>query len=54
MAKKKVVYLFGAGATQGELKFVDDSVLLLTADIVNGIINKIDKKKGKNIRGSKK
>ncbi|MFN0159035.1 MAG: SIR2 family protein [Bacteroidota bacterium] len=53
MSKKKVVYLLGAGATQGELKLVDDSVQLLTSDIVSGIISKIDKKKTKVLKDLK-
>jgi hypothetical protein len=41
MPKKKIVYLFGAGATQGEVSYVDSSMSLLTRDVVEGMIKKI-------------
>jgi hypothetical protein len=43
----KVVYLFGAGVTQGEIKMVDDSISMLTKDLRDDIIKTIEKGKGK-------
>ena len=42
MIHKKVVYLFGAGATQGEIQFVDDSIKLLATEVRDSIIKRID------------
>lgn len=48
--KKKVVYLFGTGASQAEASLVSDSVSLLMSDIKDGIYKKITTGK---IRGVK-
>src|ERR1035441_966670 len=53
MVKKKVVYLFGAGATQGEIQFVDDSIKLLAANLSEGMIKKIDNKSIRILRDVK-
>jgi hypothetical protein len=50
MRKQKVTYLFGAGSTQGEIAFFDKSFSLLTKDIVQGIITKIDESKIKILK----
>lgn len=42
--KKKVVYLFGAGASQAEASLIDDTVRLLMDDIREGILSKMMKK----------
>ena len=44
MTKKKVVYLFGAGATQAVLKSIDPSYSLLTSDIQTNILNRCHSK----------
>lgn len=41
MAKKKIVYLFGAGATQAAVSVVDSSCQILTRDITQEIVLKI-------------
>jgi hypothetical protein len=45
MQKKKIIYLLGAGSTQGEISFYDSSFFLLTNDVVQGIIKKIDERR---------
>ena len=40
---KKVVYLFGAGATQAEIDLIDNSIRTLTDDIRDAIFDKIEK-----------
>lgn len=42
--KKKVVYLFGAGATQGEINFIDDNIQQLATDVKDGMLEKLRKK----------
>jgi len=39
--KKKVVYLFGAGATQAEVSNYSSSIKILMSDIVDGMAQKI-------------
>lgn len=46
--KKRVVYLFGAGASQAEASFADDKVNLLMSHIKDGILQKI---KDANLKG---
>jgi hypothetical protein len=48
-SRKKVVYLFGTGATQAEARLVDDRIRLGMSDIKDGILRKIDKKKIKKL-----
>lgn len=50
MKAKKVIYLFGAGSSQGDVSFVDPSIFLLTSDVVDGIVEKIDTKNIKLLR----
>jgi len=40
---KKIVYLIGAGATHAEVQRVDPAILLLTKDVTDGIIKRIEK-----------
>lgn len=42
---KRIVYLFGTGATQAELKLYDDSINILMCHIKDGILKKIDERK---------
>jgi hypothetical protein len=49
MTSQNVIYLFGAGSTHGEAKFQNDSLNLLTKEIVLGIINRINKEKIKSL-----
>ena len=42
---KKVVYLFGTGASQAEINLYDDTIKILMRDIKEGMLTKIDKKK---------
>jgi len=42
---KRVVYLFGAGATQAEISLVNDTVRILMIDVREGILKKIDTNK---------
>ena len=46
----KVVYLFGAGATQAEISLRDDTIRLLMKDIRDGMLSKIDKEKIKELQ----
>lgn len=46
---KKIVYLFGAGATQGVVSYHDPNVSVLTSDIVENIQLKISKEKIKEL-----
>jgi hypothetical protein len=43
--KKKIVYLFGTGATQAEISLIDDNIRILMRDIREGILGKIKKRK---------
>lgn len=43
--KKRVVYLFGTGASQAEASLADDSIHLLMTDVKDGILNKMIKEK---------
>lgn len=43
--KKKIVYLFGTGATHAEIDFAGLSTGILMSNIREGILKKIDKKK---------
>jgi hypothetical protein len=42
---KKVVYLFGTGASQAEINLFDDTIRILMRDIKDGMLSKIIKKK---------
>lgn len=42
---KKVVYLFGTGASQAEINLFDDTIRILMSDIKDGMLSKIIKKK---------
>jgi hypothetical protein len=43
--KKRVVYIFGAGATQAEASLIDERIHLRMVDIKDGIFGKIEKRK---------
>ena len=46
--KKKIVYLFGTGATQAEASLIDDRIRLLMFDVKDGILKRMT---NKNIEG---
>ena len=46
---KKVVYLFGAGSTQAEVNISDNSIKVLAKHIAEGMLNRIDSDKIKNL-----
>jgi hypothetical protein len=47
--RKRIVYLFGAGATHGEIKLHDETINILMPNIREGMLEKIDKRKIKNL-----
>lgn len=49
MSKKRVVYLFGAGASQGEVSISNDNIKILTFDIAEGIHKRIENDKLKGL-----
>ena len=46
---KKVVYLFGTGATKAEMRLSGESTGILMRDVTDGILRKIDKNRIKNL-----
>ena len=50
---KKVVYLFGTGASQAEISLHDNTIKILMRDIREGMLTKIDRKKIINLKDVK-